>query len=138
MYKQTINKILKRLSAQVPFVENGDIIETFKTVYPECNNGNIVLEGIEMTAPLTCSKEWKKLLIKEESPLLKIYKELNRGDLLKVNKIINNKVFVENISISEEYRKEFCIDKIDIVKKNFNVVKRVSVDLLNSLQKLNS
>jgi hypothetical protein len=89
-----------------------------------------------MTPPLACNKEWKMFMLKDESVLCEIYREFDRGDILKVKRIEGNKVFVENLSIEEEFRKEFSIDKVDIIKKKFNLVKRKSIGLLKSLKKL--
>lgn len=139
-YEKTLNKIMKRLEVEIPIVEVGDIFETEVTKYPDSNlpseEKNIIIHSTEVTAPLACNKEWKNLLLKEESILCQIYREFDRGDILKVKRIENNKVIVENLSIEEEFRKEFVIDKTDIVKKNFNLIRRKSIDLIKSLEKL--
>lgn len=139
-YEKTLRKILKRLSKEIPIVEDGDLLETFKTIFPEASikreDKNIIVEGIEMTAPLACNKEWKAMMLKDKSIICEIFRDFERGDILKVKRIDKNDVFVENISIEEEFRKEFCIDKTDIIKKNFNVIRRKSIDLLKSLEKL--
>lgn len=139
-YEKTLRKILKRLSKEIPIVEDGDLLESFKTIFPEASikreDKNIIVEGIEMTAPLACNKEWKAMMLKDKSIICEIFRDFERGDILKVKRINKNDVFVENISIEEEFRKEFCIDKTDIIKKNFNVIRRKSIDLLKSLEKL--
>lgn len=139
-YEKTLRKILKRLSKEIPIVEDGDLLESFKTIFPEASikreDKNIIVEGIEMTAPLACNKEWKAMMLKDKSIICEIFRDFERGDILKVKRIDKNDVFVENISIEEEFRKEFCIDKTDIIKKNFNVIRRKSIDLLKSLEKL--
>ena len=76
------------------------------------------------------------MMLKDKSIICEIFRDFERGDILKVKRINKNDVFVENISIEEEFRKEFCIDKTDIIKKNFNVIRRKSIDLLKSLEKL--
>ena len=138
--KKTINKILKKLSKEIPIAEKGDILECMKTIYPDPNtpreDKNIILNSMELTPPLACSKEWKKMLIKEHNCICQIYKELDRGDFLKVKRVDNTKVFVENISIEEEFRKEFPIEKIEIAKKNFNLIRRRSIELIRSLDKI--
>ena len=139
-YEKTLRKILKRLSKEIPIVEDGDLLESFKTIFPEASikreDKNIIVEGIEMTAPLACNKEWKAMMLKDKSIICEIFRDFERGDILKVKRLDKNDVFVENISIEEEFRKEFCIDKTDIIKKNFNVIRRKSIDLLKSLEKL--
>jgi hypothetical protein len=139
-YEKTLNKIMQRLSKEVPIVEIGDIFETEETLFPEASvpreEKNIIINSTEMTPPLACNKEWKMFMLKDESVLCEIYREFDRGDILKVKRIEGNKVFVENLSIEEEFRKEFSIDKVDIIKKKFNLVKRKSIGLLKSLEKL--
>lgn len=140
VYENTINKILNRLSKEIPIAEVGDILETQKTIYPRSNisrlDKNIIVDSMEITAPLACSSGWKQLLIKEHSSLCQIFKEFDRGDILKVKAINGGKVTVENLSIEEEFRKDFVIDKIDIIKKNFNLIKRKSIGLLKTLEKI--
>lgn len=75
---------------------------------------------------------------KEKALLCQIYKDFDRGDILVVKKVLKGKIIVENISIEEEFRKPFEIDKIEIAKKNFLLVRRKSIDLIKSLEKLNS
>lgn len=140
--RNTIGKILNRLENQMPLVEEGDIIETIKTFFPSFNipkhDKNIIIEGVEMTMPFASSMETKMMLTRDKSLLLSIYKDINRGDILSVKEVKPNKIVVENLSIKEEYRKDFEIEKLDIIKGNFNVVKRKSIDLIKTLNKLMS
>lgn len=140
--RNTIGKILNRLENQMPLVEEGDIIETIKTFFPSFNiprhDKNIIIEGVEMTMPFASSMETKMMLTRDKSLLLSIYKDTNRGDILSVKEVKPNKIVVENLSIKEEYRKDFEIEKLDIIKGNFNVVKRKSIDLIKTLNKLMS
>lgn len=139
-YEKTINKILQRLSKEIPIAEAGDVLETQKTIYPDCSvpreDRNIVINSMEVTPPLACTKEWKALMVKEKAPLCQIFKEFNRGDLLKIKKVVGAKVIVENLSMEEEFRKEFAIDKIEIVKKNFNLIRRKSIELTRTLEQI--
>lgn len=138
--KNTICEILNRLEKQIPIIEEGDIIETLRTKYPHAEDAkskkNIVIKGTEMTRPYATSKESKDMLKRDKSPLLEIYKDLERGDILTVKSVGNNKVVVENLSIKEEYRQDFEIEKIDVIKGRFNVIKRKSIDLIKTLEKL--
>ena len=138
--RNSISKILNRLENEMPMVEEGDIIETIKTIYPSLKipkkERNIVLEGVEMTMPLASSRESKMLLNKENSKLLNIFRDIDRGDILIVKEIHPKKIVVENCSLKEEYKKDFEIEKLDIIKGNFNVVKRRSIDLIKTLNKL--
>lgn len=139
-YEKTINKILSRLSNEMLIIEIGDILETQKTIFPKYSQKreekNIIIESTEVTPPLACSKEWKKLMLREKAILCQIYKDFERGDILKVKNINGSKIVVENLSIDKEFRKEFEIDRTEIFKKNFSLVKRRSVDLVRKLEKL--
>jgi hypothetical protein len=139
-YEKTINKILTRLSNDILIIEAGDILETQKTIFPKYSQKreekNIIIDSTEVTPPLACSKEWKKLMLKEKAMLCQIYKDFARGDILRVKDVKGSKIIVENLSIDEEFRKEFEIDRTEIFKKNFNLIKRRSIDLVKSLEKL--
>ena len=139
-YEKTINKILQRLSKELPIAEEGDLLETQKTLYPAANllreDKNIIINSMEITPPLACSKEWKKLLEKEKAPLCQIYKDFTRGDILKVKKIEDGYLIVENLSIDEEFKKDFKIDKIEIAKKNFSLIRRKSIEIIRILENI--
>jgi len=139
-YEKTINKILQRLEREIPIAERGDLLETQKTIYPSTiiprEDKNIIIDSLEVTPPLACSKEWKKMMIKEKAPLCQIFKDLSRGDILKIKKVENGILIVENLSLDNEFRKEFKICKSDIIKKNFSVIKRKSLNLLRALEKI--
>ena len=139
-YEKTINKILERLSKEVPIAEVGDILETQKTFYPEANipreEKNIIIDSMEVTPPLACSKEWKHLMLKEKASLWQIYKDYDRGDILEIKEVGKNYVIVENLSIDDEFKKQFKIDKIEIAKKNFSLVRRKSIEIYRTLNKL--
>lgn len=139
-YENTINKILQRLSKEIPFAEEGDLLETQKTIFPDSKTPreekNIIINSKEVTPPLACSKGWKTLMLKDKADLCQIYKDFDRGDILKVKDVLPGKVIVENLSIDEEFRKEFEIDTIEIAKKNLTLIKRRSIELNRSLKKL--
>lgn len=139
-YEKTINQILQRLSKELPIAEVGDLLETQKTIYPlgslPREEKNIVIESMEVTPPLACSKEWKKLLEKEKAPLRQIYKDLTRGDILRVKAIEDGYLIVENLSIDNEFRKDFRIGKIEIAKKNFSLIRRKSIEIIRVLENI--
>ena len=141
--KITLKKLLKEMSENIPIIKEGDIIETIKTLYPSSNiskkEKNIIIEGIEMTRPLVTSKRTKKVFIKEKSPLLEMFNELTRGDLLKVEKIIDNKIFCENISIKENFKNniidtKLVINKLDILRGDYKLVQRGKGKIINLLK----
>ena len=76
------------------------------------------------------------MILKERASLCQIYREFDRGDILKVKRVEPSRVIVENLSIEKEFRKEFPIDKIEIAKKNFNLVRRKSIELTRTLEKI--
>ena len=139
----TLKNLLKEMSENIPIIKEGDIIETIKTLYPSSNiskkEKNIIIEGIEMTKPLATSKRTKKVFIKEKSPLLEMFNELTRGDLLKVVKIIDNKIFCENISIKENFKNniidtKLVINKLDILRGDYKLVQRGKSKIINLLK----
>lgn len=141
--KITLKNLLKEMSENIPIIKEGDIIETIKTLYPSSNiskkEKNIIIEGIEMTKPLVTSKRTKKVFIKEKSPLLEMFNELTRGDLLKVVKIIDNKIFCENISIKENFKNniidtKLVINKLDILRGDYKLVQRGKSKIINLLK----
>jgi hypothetical protein len=134
-YEKTINDILKKINNEIEIVSPGDMLETYKTQFILKKN-NYIIDGIRMTVPSASSQQWKKILIKEKSPLLKVFKDITRGDVLVVEKIEKNKVYVRNISLKDEYSNPFVIDKIQILKKEFNVIKRRSLELSRTIYKL--
>ena len=117
-YHKTINEILKLLDTQIEIVKVGDLLETYKTQFIIKKN-NYVIKGIKMTVPTASSKQYKNFLIKEKSPLLEVFKDLGRGDVLVVQKIEKNKIYVKNTSLKDEYSNPFIIDKYQILKKEF-------------------
>lgn len=139
-YEKTINKILQRLSQELPIAEKGDLLETQKTLYPlgsvPREEKNIIINSTEVTPPLACSKEWKKLMCKESAPLCEIYKDMTRGDILKVKRVEGGNLIVENLSIDNEFRKEFKINKIEIAKKNFSLIRRKSIEMIRILESI--
>jgi hypothetical protein len=134
-YEKTINDILKKINSEIEIVSPGDMLETCKTQFILRKN-NYVIDGIRMTVPSASSQQWKKILIKEKSPLLKAFKDITRGDVLVVEKIEKNKVYVRNISLKDEYSNPFVIDQLQILKKEFNVIKRRSLELSRTIDKL--
>ena len=134
-YHKTINEILKLLDTQIEIVKVGDLLETYKTQFIIKKN-NYVIKGIKMTVPTASSKQYKNFLIKEKSPLLEVFKDLGRGDVLVVQKIEKNKIYVKNTSLKDEYSNSFIIDKYQILKKEFRVIKRKSSELNKTINML--
>lgn len=139
----TLEKLLNEMSENIPIIKDGDIFETIKTLYPNHNipknEKNIMIEGVEMTYPIATSKKTKKVFIKEKSPLLEMFNELTRGDLLKVVSISKNKIICENISVKKEVQGNnikniIVIDKLDILRGDYKLVQRGRTKLTNLLK----
>ena len=139
----TLEKLLNEMSENIPIIKDGDIFETIKTLYPNHNipknEKNIMIEGVEMTYPIATSKKTKKVFIKEKSPLLEMFNELTRGDLLKVVSISKNKIICENISVKKEIQGNnikniIVIDKLDILRGDYKLVQRGRTKLTNLLK----
>lgn len=139
----TLEKLLREMSDNVPIVKVGDVIETIKTLYPHWDTPksekNIFIEGTEMTRPLASSKKTKLRLKKEKSPLLEMFNELTRGDLLSVVEIKKNKIICENISIKTSIRENsinniIVIDKLDVLRGDYKLVQRGKTKMTNLLK----
>lgn len=75
-------------------------------------------------------------MCKENAPLCEIYKDMTRGDILKVKRVEGGNLIVENLSIDNEFRKEFKINKIEIAKKNFSLIRRKSIEIIRILESI--
>ena len=65
-YEKTINKILQKLSKELPIAEEGDLLETQKTLYPSGSlpreEKNIIINSTEVP-----KEEDKTVTVKDES-----------------------------------------------------------------------
>ena len=107
----TIRTLLKELKESLPKFEKGQIFETLKSIYPNSNTPkekkNIVLEGMTFTKPLALSRKDKTNLIKEESLMVGFFKNLSRGDFLKVVDVNGSIAKCINISLVESIANKF-------------------------------
>jgi hypothetical protein len=125
----TLNGVLENLENNF-ILKQGSLLETLFTVYPNYKiprkEKNIIIEGNEMTVPLALSLPAKKMMMRDNSLLLKIYKDISMGDILMVEAIDKNKVVCKNVSMLEEYRKEITLDKVEILKGNYRMILRMN------------
>jgi hypothetical protein len=107
----TLRTLLEELKERLPKFEKGQIFETLKSIYPDSNTPkekkNIVLEGMTFTKPLALSRKDKASLIKEESLMVGFFKNLSRGDFLKVIEVNGSCAKCINVSLVESVVNRF-------------------------------
>jgi hypothetical protein len=109
----TINSLLTELKQKTPFKE-GMVFETLKSIYPKDDvpkdKKNIKIEEKTFTKPLALSRKDKGNAIKEHSSLVDFFKNVSRGDFLRVVKVDGQKVQCVNLSLKEEILKKYYSD----------------------------
>lgn len=114
----TIETLLEELKEGLPAFKKGMIFETHKTIFPDLSTPkekrNITYNDSSFTKPLACNRKDKENYVKEESPAANFFKEITRGDFLRVEKIKNEVAYCVNVSLKEEIKKEFYKDLIPI------------------------
>jgi len=115
----TIRTLLTELKERFPKFEKGQIFETLKSIYPDSNmpkeKRNIKLEENVFTKPLALSRKDKSGLIKEESKMVGFFKNLSRGDFLKVEEVVDGSARCVNLSLNDDIVKRYYVgDKITL------------------------
>ena len=113
----TLRTLLEELKEKLPELQKGQIFETLKSIYPDSEipkeKKNIIIENSTFTKPLALSRKDKSLLVKEESKMVGFFKNLTRGDFLKVVEVEGSKVKCINLSLKEDVlRKYYKEDRI--------------------------
>jgi len=112
----TIRSLLEELKEHFPKFENDQIFETLKSIYPDSEipkeKKNIKLENVTFTKPLALSRKDKSNLIKEESKMVGFFKNLSRGDFLKVINVEENSAKCVNVSLNEDVAKKYYKDEV--------------------------
>jgi len=142
--RKTLKGLLEEAKKEMCEVEIGQVYETMNSIYPDEHvlpfEKNIVVDDVRMTLPLACSSRAKKGFKKTGSSLNEMFKDGLKGDYLLVEKIVGEKVFCKNISITEDCYNRYYkvpnmrkieINKNDIAKGN---VKRVYRGFKNHLE----
>jgi hypothetical protein len=115
----TFRTLLTELKERFPKFEEGQIFETLKSIYPDSNmpkeKRNIKLEEKVFTKPLALSRKDKSSLIKEESKMVGFFKNLSRGDFLKVEEVVGDSAKCINLSLKDDIVKRYYVgDKITL------------------------
>jgi hypothetical protein len=112
----TIRSLLEELKEHFPKFENDQIFETLKSIYPDSEipkeKKNIKLENVTFTKPLALSRKDKSNLIKEESKMVGFFKNLSRGDFLRVVEVEGNSARCINLSLNEDVAKKYYKDEV--------------------------
>ena len=107
----TLRTLLEELKEKLPELQKGQIFETLKSIYPDSEipkeKKNIIVENSTFTKPLALSRKDKSNLIKEKSKMVGFFKNLTRGDFLKVIEVEGSKVKCINLSLKEDVLKKF-------------------------------
>ena len=115
----TIRSLLEELKEHFPKFENDQIFETLKSIYPDSKipkeKKNIKLENVTFTKPLALSRKDKSSLIKEESKMVGFFKNLSRGDFLRVVGVEESSAKCINVSLNEDVAKKYYKDEVVIL-----------------------
>jgi hypothetical protein len=107
----TLRTLLEELKEKLPKLEKGQIFETLKSIYPDSEipkeKKNIIIENSTFTKPLALSRKDKSNLLKENSKMVGFFKNLTRGDFLKVVEVEGSKVKCINLSLKEDVLKKY-------------------------------
>ena len=112
----TIRTLLEELKERFPKFEIDQVFETLKSIYPDSGipkeKKNIKLENVTFTKPLALSRKDKSCLIKEESQMVGFFKNLSRGDFLRVTEVNENSAKCVNLSLNEDIAKKYYKDEL--------------------------
>ena len=132
----TITTLLEELKQKFPKFEINQIFETLKSIYPDSTiskkNKNIVLNENAFTKPLALNRKSKSFLIKQENKMISFFKNLSKGDFLKVIKVEKNgNAKCINLSLYENIRKQYYNDnETKYINLTFNDIANGNVRLM--------
>lgn len=111
----TIATLLEELKQKFPKFEKNQIFETLKSIYPDSTiskeNKNITLNENTFTKPLALNRKSKSFLIKQENKMISFFKNLSKGDFLKVVEVEKDgNAKCINLSLQENTRKQYYND----------------------------
>ena len=135
--EHTIKSLLEELKADFPCFQKNQIFETLKSIYPDSTvkrkNKTIKLNAKNFTKPLAVSRKDKAVMIKEGNKMLSFFRNVSKGDFLKVVEINENLAKCVNLSIRENIRNKYYKDEEtkfvnisfeDIANGNLRLAKR--------------
>jgi hypothetical protein len=110
----TISSLLEDLKTKIPSFKEGQIFEIKKSIYPTeevpKDKKNIEINENVFTKPLALSRKDKHNAVKEKSSLVDFFKNVSRGDFLKVVSVEGPEAKCVNLSLKEEIMKRFYSD----------------------------
>jgi len=111
----TITTLLEELKQKFPKFEKNQIFETLKSIYPDSTiskeNKNITLDKNTFTKPLALNRKDKSFLLKRENKMISFFKNLSKGDFLKVIEVEeNDSAKCINLSLQENIREQYYND----------------------------
>ena len=122
----TINTLLEELKERIPRFEKNQIFETLKSVYPDSNipknKRNISFGGKVFTKPLAVCRKDKTNLIKDDSDMVKFFKNMTRGDFLQVVETDGKTAKCKNLSLNEGIRDKYYNDKDSLITISFEEI----------------
>jgi len=132
--RHTIKSLLEELKDNFPSFEVGQIFETLKSIYPDVSinkkNKTIFLNSKEFTKPMAVCRKDKSNMIKEGNKMVGFFRNLTKGDFLKIVELDDNNAKCINLSLRESVREKYYKEEFikisfnDIANGNLRLVKR--------------
>lgn len=133
----TIKTLLEELKKRFPCFKKDQIFETLKSIYPndliDRKNRIIKFNHKEFTKPLAVSSKDKAKMLKESNKMLVFFRNVSRGDFLKVIKTDGKTAKCVNVSLKESVKRKYYGDEQtryltinfdDMANGNIKLVKR--------------
>ena len=132
----TITTLLEELKQKFPKFEKNQIFETLKSIYPDSTvnkeNKNITLGKNTFTKPLALNRKDKSFLLKRENEMISFFRNLSKGDFLKVIKVEKNgSAKCINLSLQENIKEQYYNDnETKYINLAFNDIANGNVRLM--------
>jgi len=112
--EHTIRTLLVELKEKFPSFEKNQIFETLKSIYPSDKisktKRNITIDNRTFTKPLAVNRKDKTVMQKEDKSLAAFFKNVTRGDFLKVIETDGESAKCINLSLDENIKKKYYDD----------------------------
>lgn len=139
----TIKTLLQELKKTTPIFKVGQIFETLKSIYPDTNlprnKVDIKIDDTLFTKPLASSRKDKIKYIKENSPISNFFKNISKGDFLKVVELKDNNAICINLSLKEGIREKYYNNEKIIISFNMianGTIKQFKRKVIKYLEKM--